>query len=130
MVYNIAEIKYTSCYPVICNLVPKRQTLCTVHIGQGNKEQVSQDLKDGFFIYMLTTRRPGMFVWCWTKGTLESIVVRFWVQKRRPGMFVWFWTKGSPESIVVRFWVKKRIWTKGTLENIVVQFWVQELLNC
>ena len=29
MVYNIAEIKYTSCYPVICNLVPKRQTLCT-----------------------------------------------------------------------------------------------------
>ena len=29
MVYNIAEIKYTSCYPVICNLVPKRQMLCT-----------------------------------------------------------------------------------------------------
>ena len=29
MVYNIAEIKYTSCYPVICNLVPERQTLCT-----------------------------------------------------------------------------------------------------
>ncbi len=30
MVYNIAEIKYTSCYPVICNLVPKRQMLCTL----------------------------------------------------------------------------------------------------
>jgi hypothetical protein len=55
-----------------------------MYTGQGNKEQVSQDLKDGFLIYMLTTRRPGMFVWCWTKGTLESIVVRFWVQKRRP----------------------------------------------
>jgi hypothetical protein len=108
-----------------------------MYTGQGNKEQVSQDLKDGFLIYMLTTRRPGMFVWCWTKGTLESIVVRFWVQKRRPGMFVWFWTKGTLESIVVRFWVQKRrpgivvwIWTKGTIESIVVQFWVQELLNC
>ena len=53
-----------------------------MYTGQGNKEQVSQDLKDGFLIYMITTRRPGMFVWCWTKGTLESIVVRFWVQKK------------------------------------------------
>ena len=71
-----------------------------MYTGQDNKEQVSQDLKDGFLIYMLTTRRPGMFVWFWTKGTLESIVVRFWVQKRRPGIVVWIWTKGTLESIV------------------------------
>ena len=27
-----------------------------MYTGQGNKEQVSQDLKDGFLIYILTTR--------------------------------------------------------------------------
>jgi hypothetical protein len=27
-----------------------------MNTGQGNKEQVSQDLKDGFLIYILTTR--------------------------------------------------------------------------
>ena len=51
MVYNIAEIKYTSCYPVICNLVPKKANV--MYTGQGNKEQVSQDLKDRFLIYIL-----------------------------------------------------------------------------
>ncbi len=35
MIYNIAEIKYTSCYPVICNLVPKRPTL-PYHILEGH----------------------------------------------------------------------------------------------
>jgi hypothetical protein len=42
MVYNIAEIKYNS-----CNLVPKRQLLCT----QGNL--LPLDLKDGFLTDLL-----------------------------------------------------------------------------
>ncbi len=50
MVYNIAEIKYTSCYiKWLCNLVPKRQTLCT----QGNL--LPLDLKDGFLTDLLIT---------------------------------------------------------------------------
>ena len=38
---------------MLCNLVLKRQTLCTQYTGQGNKEQVSQDLKDRFLIFLL-----------------------------------------------------------------------------
>ena len=38
---------------MLCNLVLKRQTLCTQYTGQGNKEQVSQDLKDKFLIFLL-----------------------------------------------------------------------------
>jgi hypothetical protein len=45
MVYNIAEIKYTSFYPV---LLQKRHTLCT----QGNL--LPLDLKDGFLADLLT----------------------------------------------------------------------------
>ena len=84
-----------------------------MYTGQDNKEQVSQDLKDGFLIYMLTTRRPGMFVWCLVldeRNTREHSCSVLGT-KKRPGIVVW-------------------IWTKGTIESIVVQFWVQELLNC
>jgi hypothetical protein len=28
-----------------------------------------------------TKKRPGIVVWIWTKGTIESIVVQFWVQE-------------------------------------------------
>ena len=45
MVYNIAEIKFTSFYPV---LMQKRHTLCT----QGNL--LPLDLKDGFLADLLT----------------------------------------------------------------------------
>ncbi len=52
MVYNIAEIKYTSCYPVICNLVPKRQTLCTQ--ARAIKSKFLKISKMAFlFIYLL-----------------------------------------------------------------------------
>ena len=54
MVYNIAEIKYTSCYPVIMQSCTKKANI--MYTGQGNKEQVSQDLKDGFLKYVLITR--------------------------------------------------------------------------
>ncbi len=54
MVYNIAEIKYTSCYSVICNLVPKRQTLCTQ--ARAIKSKFLKISKMAFLIYILTTR--------------------------------------------------------------------------
>jgi hypothetical protein len=53
MVYKIAQIKYTSCYAI---LYQKGKHI--MYTGQGNKEQVSQDLKDGFLNYILITRLP------------------------------------------------------------------------
>ena len=50
---------------MLCNLVLKRQTLCTQYTGQGNKEQVSQDLKDRFLIFLLFT--------CLLKLTLRKL---------------------------------------------------------
>ena len=49
MVYNIAEIKYTVLH-VMQSCTKKANVMYT---GQGNKEQVSQDLKDKFLIFLL-----------------------------------------------------------------------------
>jgi hypothetical protein len=61
MVYNIAEIMQS------CTKKAK-----VMYTGQGNKEQVSQDLKDGFLNYllithllMLTTFRPNPNNYAW-----------------------------------------------------------------
>jgi hypothetical protein len=51
MVYKIVEIKYTVLH-VMQSCTKKANVMYT---GQGNKEQVSQDLKDGFLIFLLIT---------------------------------------------------------------------------
>ncbi len=49
MVYKIVEIKYTVLH-VMQSCTKKANVMYT---GQGNKEQVSQDLKDRFLIFLL-----------------------------------------------------------------------------
>ena len=56
MVYKIGEIKYTSCSQSQVAMQSCTKKANVMYTGQGNKEQVSQDLKDGFLIYILTTR--------------------------------------------------------------------------
>jgi len=51
MVYKIVEIKYTVLH-VMQSCTKKANVMYT---GQGNKEQVSQDLKDGFLMFLLIT---------------------------------------------------------------------------
>jgi hypothetical protein len=51
VVYKKVEIKYTVLH-VMQSCTKKANVM---HTGQGNKEQVSQDLKDGFLIFLLIT---------------------------------------------------------------------------
>jgi len=51
MVYKIVEIKYTALH--VMQSCSKKANV--MHTGQGNKEQVSQDLKDGFLMFLLIT---------------------------------------------------------------------------
>ena len=52
MVYKIVEIKYTVLH-VMQSCTKKANVMYT---GQGIKEQVSQDLKDGFLMFLLINR--------------------------------------------------------------------------
>ena len=61
MVYKIVEIKYTVLH-VMQSCTKKANVMYT---GQGNKEQVSQDLKDRFLIFLLIT--------CLLKLTLRKL---------------------------------------------------------
>ena len=61
MVYKIVEIKYTVLH-VMQSCTKKANVMYT---GQGNKEQVSQDLKDRFLIFLLFT--------CLLKLTLRKL---------------------------------------------------------
>ncbi len=61
MVYKIVEIKYTVLH-VMQSCTKKANVMYT---GQGNKEQVSQDLKDRFLIFLL--------IICLLKHTLRKI---------------------------------------------------------
>ncbi len=54
------EIKYTVLH--VMQSCSKKANV--IHTGQGNKEQVSQDLKDGFLIFLLIT--------CFLKLTLRK----------------------------------------------------------
>jgi hypothetical protein len=51
VVYKKVEIKYTVLH--VMQSCSKKANV--MHTGQGNKEQVSQDLKDGFLIFLLIT---------------------------------------------------------------------------
>ncbi len=61
MVYKIVEIKYKVLH-VMQSCTKKANVMYT---GQGNKEQVSQDLKDRFLIFLLIT--------CLLKLTLRKL---------------------------------------------------------
>ena len=65
VVYKKVEIKYT----VLHVMQSCSKNANVMHTGQGNKEHVSQDLKDGFLMFLLIT--------CW----LMLIVLRKLTQK-------------------------------------------------
>ena len=60
---------------MLCNLVLKRQTLCT----QGNKEQVSQDLKDRFLIFLLILLIKDGFVTDLLINRLLMLILSFYL---------------------------------------------------
>ncbi len=56
MAYNIAEMEYTSCYPEVIQACTNKVNVMHTWQSLLNKEQVSQDLKDGFLAYLLIIR--------------------------------------------------------------------------
>ena len=57
------EIKYTVLH-VMQSCTKKANVM---HTGQGNKEQVSQDLKDGFLMFLLITCWLMLYLGNWPK---------------------------------------------------------------
>ncbi len=100
MVYNIAEIKYTSCYPVICNLVPKRQTLCTQARAIKSKFlKISTMLSSVPFVQIQTTM-PSLLFCTQNRTTMLSNVPFVQNQTTIPGLLFCTQNRTTMHSIV------------------------------
>ena len=75
MVYKIVEIKYTVLH-VMQSCTKKANVMYT---GQGNKEQVSQDLKDRFLIFLLILLIKDGFVTDLLINRLLMLILSFYL---------------------------------------------------